>query len=67
MMSYEEFKATSAMVTLYDQICQELIKHDGIKPKTFMEKIKHEGAKTALLQARAEIAKEVSPTVDLRV
>ena len=67
MMTYEQFKETSAMVTLYDQISQELVKHDGIKPKTFMEKIKHEGAKNALLQARAEIAKEVSPIVDLRV
>ena len=67
MMTYEQFKETNAMVTLYERLTAELIQHDGTKPKNLIEKIKHEGAKTALLQARAEIAKEVSPIVDLRV
>lgn len=67
MITYEKFKETSALVALYEQLTQELIKHDGIKPKGIIERVKHEGAKTALLQARAEIAKEVSPIVDLRV
>ena len=67
MMSYEEFKATQDLINVYEKITEALIHHDGSKPKGLIEKIKHEGAKTALLQARAEIAKEVSPTVDLRV
>ena len=67
MMTYEDFKATQDLINVYEKITKALIHHDGVKPKGFIEKIKHEGAKTALLQARAGIAKEVSPTVDLRV
>jgi hypothetical protein len=67
MMNLDEFKEVADLVGIYEKLTEELIKIDGERPKDFIQRIKKRGAKKELLSVRAEIAREVSPIVELRI